>query len=1088
MRVVPAENLTPAAHFIGLMIVAAEVRRSNGLLNSAAVIFKSSVFCLLFLLLAQPHSLHAGEDSLAHLRTTRTDEYQVTYWTSEQGLPQNTVNDVLQSHDGYLWIATRYGLARYDGVRFTDYTPELSAVGAETLNVSKLAEDSQGGLWLLGRNSVTLMQHGRFRSFTLEGAPFQGELRRMSLDPRGGMWITRGEGLFHFQEGRIGKSFQLGNGHDIAGVIADPNGALWVETSMSPRFSAWHRLDPVTGTVWSITNVLDQLESRIGGLWPDPDGSIWFAKPKELVRWQAGELTRYDASHAWGQDPVKGMVRDREGTFWIMSDGPAQLHRFAQGLFTSYGREQGLFSLEDVRCVYPDREGNLWTGTGGGGLSRMQPRQLVSVLGRSLSAMDEVYSISPGQNGRVWLATTYGLVQYQDGQFTTFTNASAFGASGEVLKRLRVAFEHSSGQVFCGLDFDGLCAFDGREFRLLGGIEPLYAERRLVTGLAEDARGTLWIASQRGLGERRGNECKLWTTKDGLSDERTVGLACAPDGSVWVGTQDGGVNQLRAGRFRTYTVRDGLLSQNAWPLRAEPDGSVWVGTPVGLNRIRGGEVRSLTMREGLADNLAYCLLEDRRGNYWSFGNRGIWRVRKDELHAAADHKLSRVNCLIYGEADGLPSVEGNGDEQPNAVALPNGELWFPMTRGVVIVNPEAMRENRIPPRVVIEEVLIDGEPIYQDGGYTLPQHFLKAEGKALRVPPGRAKVLEVRYTATTLMDSDKTQFRCRLNGDNQDWHEMDTRRVAVFTNLRPGTYRFEVEARNHHGYRSEKAAEFTLALEPRFVQTWSFYGCCGALASACLGGWRWRRVRIRRHLERLERDRAIETERNRIARDLHDDLGANLTGLAVQIDVALHQLNQPERLRGHLENLSCSARGLVDIMREAVWSINPQCDTLESFCVYVCQYAEKFLRSVGIVCRFDLPQIMPARTFTSETRHHLLLIVKEGLNNAAKYAGATEVHLALSLSGSELILTITDNGCGGVETFPNSSGLETASRAIVPRPAGQGLRNIRQRVEALSGRFEVRSEQALGTCLEVRVPMPTSPTSSVPWNPWLPSK
>ena len=1028
-----------------------------------------------------------GADPMAHLRTTTTEEHRITHWTSEQGLPQNTVTSLLQSRDGYLWIGTRYGLARYDGVQFTDYSAQLSELGSEELDVRGLAEDTAGRLWLVTPRGLVCFDQGRFQGYTFTNAPFHGGLRQIAAHPQGGLWVARDFGVFHFLDGRTSEGFGAGRelanhepagAYEITALVADPAGSLWVRASAGAYFGVWQRIDSSTGRVTSITNLLDQPSMRFGGMSPEPDGSLWLAKPDELLHWEGGQVSRFDARSAWGGHLIKEMRRDAQGSLWIVSEGPVQLHRFANGRFSSYGRDEGLTSPGDVRCLFPDREGNLWVGTGSGGLCRVQPRQLILPLQGAQPGMDEVYSVSPGRDGSVWMATTHGLVKHQDGQFTVFTNSHAF--EGGQVKRLRLVFERASGEVLSALDFDGLLSLQGGAISLVDCIEPIISERRLITSLAEDARGTLWIASQRGLAERRETGCRLWTMADGLSDNRTFGLVCATNGSVWVGTQNGGVNEFKSGRFRAYTVRDGLLSQDAWPLRAELDGSVWVGTPVGLNRIRDGEVRSVTMRDGLFDNIAYCLLEDRRGNYWTFGNRGIWRLKKDELHAVADGRASRVHCFSYGQADGMPSAEGNGDQQPNAVALPNGELWFPMTRGVVVLDPDRLRENDVPPSVVIEQVLIDGESVFRDGGYSLPVGFQKTGRHPLLVPPGRARVVELCYTATTFIDSDKTHFRCRLSGHRSSWHEMDTRRMAVFTNLRPGDYRFEVEARNHHGYWSKKPGVFAFSLQPHFYQTWLFYlGCSGAAATSA-GAWGTRRSIIRRRLHRLERDRAIEAERNRIARDLHDDLGANLTGLAVQIDIAVHQLNDPGALRQHLQTLSRSVRGLVDVMREAVWSINPRCDTLESACDYICQYAEKFLRSVGIRCRFDLPESLPPVPLTAETRHHLLLIVKEGLNNAARYAAATEVRLELRLARNNLIVAITDNGRG---CAPNHLPASTPCSAdasdpdfsiAMPKEAGNGLRNMRQRIELLNGTFEITSKPGLGTTVRMRVPLPGS--------------
>jgi signal transduction histidine kinase/ligand-binding sensor domain-containing protein len=1024
-------------------------------------------------------------DTMDHMRTSRTEDYRITYWNSEQGLPQNTVNCLEQTRDGYLWIGTRYGLARYDGVQFTDYTSELISEDERELDVEELEEDVEGRLWLRTRGGVLYHWRGQFRRVALTNAPYPGPVRGLCASRSGGVWLGYKTGVVEYRPGELGRKLSLDRELrasispqklDLLELFEDNQGRLW--TCFGDEVDRlWQRYDPATGRVETLMDIAGLPREFVSTLYSTPAGRLWWLQLGALYRWDEGKLEQWALPAevtvgTAGPNSARTLAEDTSGNLWIASRGrPTQLHRFVNGQFTSYGRVGAMMKAEDVRCLFPDREGNIWVGSGGDGLYRMQPRQLVSVLAGSASEMDEVYSICNGQNGRVWLATTYGLLQYQAGKFTVFTNAD--GLIEDNTKRLRIAFEKSSGEVFACRDFDGLLALRDGVFVPVPSVEPPAGDRRVISGLSEDAAGKLWMTSPRGLVEQQGNSWRLWTTNDGLSDNQVSGMVWAPDGGLWVGTRTGGVNEFKQGRFRQFTTREGLLSQAAWPLKVEPDGTVWVGTPVGLNRIRSNQVASVTMREGLFDNLAYCLLEDRLGNYWTYGNRGIWRFKKDELHAVADKRASRVHCVSYGEADGMPSAEGNGDDQPNAAALPTGELWFPTTRGVVVMHPDRLRENKAPPRVVIEEVIVDQDRVYRDGGYAERWSSQVPSQGGLHLPPGRADVVEIRYTANTFVDSDKTHFRYRLLGEHQEWREGDTRRIAVFTNLRPGSYRFQVEACNHHGYWSEQPAEFAFSLAPHFYETWPFYGLCGLVLAAAFAGWHLRRLSNHRWIQQLEHERAMETERARIAKDLHDELGASLTGIALQIEVARREPGQPKVMEEHLRPVAESIRGVVDGMREVIWSLNPRCDTLESFGAYCCQFAETFLRSAGLRCRLDLPEELPSLALTAEARHHLVLSVKEALNNAAKHAAATEVRLGLHLTrnNSELVVTIQDNGRGFRQEKPRNNEAGRMAKPADSRASGHGLENIRRRIETLGGSFEVASELALGTRLTLTVPL-----------------
>jgi signal transduction histidine kinase/ligand-binding sensor domain-containing protein len=1040
----------------------------------------------------------ARADSTADHRTTRTPQYQVTYWTSEHGLPQNTITCLLQTRDGYLWIGTRYGLARYDGVRVTGFVNELCHLSTDALDVRGLAQDTEGRLWLHSLKALVCYHQGRFSRLTLPDAPIAGRIQGICASREGGLWVAKPGGLVHFSARRIVRSLSLTNGlggtagpptGEIERLFEDSRGRVWFLAASGTR-KLWHCFDPRTGAVAPLTDPVGPAARDAGTLIEDRAGRWWMGVPGELLCWENGRLSRFAASNAWGPHEVYDLTEDTAGNIWAASKGPVQLHRFAAGQFTSYGRESGLINPDDIRSLRPDREGNLWVGTGSGGLHRFQPRKLVSLLAGSYSTEDEVYGVAPGQNGRVWLSTTYGLVQFQEGRFIVYTNTKTIGDG--LKARLRPVFEDRTGQVWFGLDGNGLHTLRGGRMMAADGPDLSGPSKRWLNSIFEDRAGTLWVATQRGLLERRQGQFRLWTTEDGLSANQVFGLTEGPDGTLWVGTEHAGINRFKDGRFRAYSTNDGLLHQNAWPLRAEPDGSVWVGTPVGLNRIQGEEVRAVTMRQGLFDNLAYCLLEDRRGNYWTFGNRGIWRMKKADLGAAADGRASSVLCVAYGEAEGMASSEGNGDQYPNAAVLPNGELWFPTTCGVVILDPERLPDNLVRPSVVIEEVRVDEETVFKDGGFAEAGNVSRAP--AGRAPPGdpqpgheswpplhlsagRARVLEIRYTANTLIDSEKARFRFRLEGYDQGWREADTRRVAFYTNLRPGRYRFLVMACNHHGIWSKEPARFEFSLAPRFYQTWSFRGLCGLAGLAALWGWQSRRHEAWQRIQNLAQQQALHEERSRIAKDLHDELGANLTGVALQVEVARRRLDRPAVLEEDLQNVAQSIRSLVDRMREVVWAVNPQCDTLESFCTYLAQYAENFLATAGLRCRLDLPEQVPAETLSAETRHHLILVIKEALNNAAKHACASEVRLGLSCGAERLVLTIEDNGRGfPTPTLPDPDdqrGRLSTGKGAGPAESGsgRGLGNMQRRIQSLGGQLELASRPGAGARITLQVPL-----------------
>jgi signal transduction histidine kinase len=407
----------------------------------------------------------------------------------------------------------------------------------------------------------------------------------------------------------------------------------------------------------------------------------------------------------------------------------------------------------------------------------------------------------------------------------------------------------------------------------------------------------------------------------------------------------------------------------------------------------------------------------------------------------------------------LSSECNGGDNQPAGAKDSEGRIWFPTARGVVAVDPRAVHQNDAAPPVVIEQVVADGEIIYGDGlDRNAPRPVLGSRPMALAA--GHARLLEIRYAANSFVAPEKVRFRYRMEGHDREWRDGGGSRVAYYNSLRPGDYRFQVKACNNHSYWNETGATFAFSLAPHFWQTWPFAAACAAAAVALAAGIQRHRLGVQRRILRLEQAAALQAERARIAKDLHDDLGATLTGVALQADVARRHARQPAALDAQLDAISRGARSLVEQMRETVWAMNPACDTIESAVSFLCQFAETFLAAASIRCRLDVPREIPPVELSADARHHLFLALKEALNNVVKHASAAEVWLRFQFDDEALTLTVQDDGRGFDSTLLNG--------------AGQGLKNLRNRLETLAGSFELNTTPDHGARIRLRIPLANS--------------
>jgi signal transduction histidine kinase len=464
--------------------------------------------------------------------------------------------------------------------------------------------------------------------------------------------------------------------------------------------------------------------------------------------------------------------------------------------------------------------------------------------------------------------------------------------------------------------------------------------------------------------------------------------------------------------------------------------------------LREGKFATISIEQGLPASIISQIVDDGAGNLWMGSHHGILRASKAELNRCADGELKSVRCLSYGKAEGLASQKCSGGFQPGVCKTSDGRLWFPTAKGLAIIDPANFTTNTVPPPVVIEELLVEGQLVK----FQAPKAADSAAEPAavLQISPGKQR-FELRYTALSFVAPDKVRFKYKLEGLESAWVEAGTRRVAQYSYLPPGTYSFQVTACNNDEVWSEEGASLAFRVLPHVWQTWWFrialaLAAAGTVAALAISATR---ERVRRRLEHLERQRALERERARIARDIHDDLGASLTRITLLSQSVRSDLESGHRAEADVDRIYSTARELTRSMDEIVWAVNPQHDTLDSLVTYLGRFAQHFLAVAGIRCRLDAPLQLPALPLTSEIRHNVFLAFKEALHNVVKHAQATEVRLALELRTDGFMLVIADNGRGFAWRPGSVPATEPADGQRLA--SGNGLKNMQKRLEEIGG-------------------------------------
>jgi len=963
-------------------------------------------------------------------------------WQVDSGLPDNAVTGVAQTADGFLWIGNPGGIARFDGVRFDSFSTQQLLGESTGRRLRRLLGGDKDALWLaLDHSVVVRLQAGRTEVFTND-LPDE-VVHSLTEDAEGALWICYRQGMVcRLKDGRVTRFTepdQLPSG-SIATLATDRKRQLWFAKGGS--VGRFHDGEFKTQL---------QFEPGVVRLAPALSGGLWICAGFELHR-----LDENNTLHKCGdiqpsntRGGTTALLEDRAGLVWIGTS--------ASGLFCYDGKSFEMIPTSDLQIssLIEDREGNIWAGTGGGGLNRLRPRAVI-LHGRETGWPAAVQSVCETPAGEIWLTTQNGALWRQ----TTggWTNVSA-GADWPGGVATCVA-SGPAGEVWIGTvgrSPDGpklYCWKDGR-FTVLGQRDRL--RPRTVHALLVSRNGDLWIGGEAPDIVQRFREGTFKEFKVPAGTRHIIAIAEDLKGDIWVGALQGVLLRITGDEVVNETRP--AATKGIRGLHVTPDGALWIAYGgCGVGRLKEGRLALINAERGFHWDTVSQVIPDGRGSLWFGSDRGIFKVSQEQLDAVAEGRSNRVQPVHYGNAHGLPALQARSGESPVVLRSQDGRLWMPMRTALAVISPDKFRDDLDPPSVWLTRVIADDQLLASYGG-TIPVRKaadLRHPTAALRVPPAHRR-LAFDFTALHFGAPENTQFRYRLKGLETDWIDSESRRTVSYSRLPAGDYQFEVKACNSDGVWNERGAVIGIVVTPFFWQTWWFrIGTLAGFTLAMIVAVRYisyRRLRVR--LQSLEQEAALDKERRRIARDIHDDLGGSLTQIAMLSDLALEDRAAPEKSAEHVGQISTRAREGIRSLDEIIWAVNPSNDTLQHLVDYIGQFAVGFLGASRIRCFVDLPEEMPDRNISSEVRHHLFLVVKETLTNIVRHARASEVWVRTVVTADSLQISIEDNGQGF---------------AGAPSDAdADGLRNMTERMREIGGEFHIETRTGSGTRVLLRL-------------------
>ncbi len=972
-------------------------------------------------------------------------------WQLEDGLPHNTVTGIAQTDDGFLWLGSPSGLASFDGARFQTFT-FTNAIYQGNRGVVMMCRSRAGGLWLaMNRGAIAYLDGNQTKVFTTADGLADQQVSEMVEAGDGALWVLfRGQGRV-IREGKVTNLTNMAAlpPGQFTSLGSDASGNIWCLKGGELGFcqdNKFQRLNHIGNNPVQLT------AAKSGGVWICAGGHLLHCDPEGKLD-DRGEFARDDVAGS-----PTALLEDSEGAVWI---GVAfgGLFRYNGSTFESIST-----SRPEIQCLLEDREKSIWVGTLGGGLNRIRQRvvQLEGIDG--VRPYESIRSLCEDAEGTLWATTENGtLTRHSEEGWQTVSGAGWAGYN------LTCVTLNPHGPLWIG----------GRTRKLLQwspGEEPALVQSNRLIGtifaMLASSNEDLWLGE---VGTVNGLQClrngNLITAKL-PGDVRTI-RAMAQDarGTIWIGSARGDLLRVEGDKVVRQPIPESDDALSIRCLTPTDDGSLWIGYErLGVGWLKDGSYHRVDKRQGLFDDYISQIVPDGKGWLWFGSDHGIFKVRQNDFDAVAQGKMRKVESVHYGQGDGVANIQANYGYSPGALRTRDGRLWIPTRSGLAMIDPGQPERNIPPPPVLLQQVILDERTIARYDSITPPNADgavlnLKQEGGRLRLPP-QYRQLEIQFTTLSFVGLDNVRFRYRLDGFDQDWQDAGTERHAKYSRLPAGNYRFEVSAFNGEGGWDTSGTALPITVLPYFWQTWWFI-TPAILLSLGLVATTVRYIekrQVQRQLAQLERERAVERERARIARDIHDDLGANLTEIALLSELAQSSDAPAHEVQTDVRRIAEKARVLTHSLDEIVWAVNPRNDTLDSFITYACIQAEDYMKTAGIRCRLKTPEGIPARALETSVRHSLLLVVKEALNNVVKHAAAGEVIIFFSIQENSLEVVIKDDGRGFNTTAPAGSGSG--------KRVGNGTLNMRQRMSDLGGALDLESTPGNGTSVTIRVNLP----------------
>lgn len=1054
-----------------------------------------------------------------------------TAWTVEEGLPVNSVNEILQDSTGYLWITTYDGIVRFDGLNFNVYTyantpgmPQNRAVyilpqsgdklwitlenggvllkdgeqfthyneedGFTNSNVTHIAVGRNGDAWFASLDGVHRYRNGEFQSIYRGETNLENQVNLLYEDSDGSFWFATADGLVHYDSGNI-QHFKLPDSEDhfIRNIERTPNGELLLSgRSGVYTFSNGEIIAPKKFEVLDETLVHRFIETK--------QQETYIPSSEGLYKYENESLSLILGNQN-SDSPFIFDIEDSAGKIWLINnDGEVYLLKNDQLARFDFPDREDLH----VNMITEDSEGNYWFATARSGVIRVKSTQVQTITTEHGLSGNNILGMFEDRDGNYWIGTRdEGLNKISVNTVTQY-----YEQAPPLRNILYSINQDPEGNIWVGYHNEGLVKFDHETGNYsaysIGATEQLNDVRSIY--FRRDS--SMWIGTYSGLVkfDPENENHTYYTTEDGLGSNLIRYMDEDKDGALWLATVQSGVSRFKDGEFKNYTVEDGLASNNIRSVYVDEfdEGTIWVGTETnGISRIRGNEIRSLGTQEGLPDHVIHYISQDSLGYLWMSSNRGIIKLHKERLNHYLDGNSDSFDMIHFERSDGMLNPEANGSFQQGGIRTSDNHFWFATQEGVAIFPVQPKQKNNKPPRVILKQIVADGKI----------RNLTK--NSSIELERGNNN-FTINFHALTYTSPEKTRFRYRLEGLNNDWTEVYNVRSVTFSNVSAGEYTFQLLSANNHGVWNTSPAEATIIVTDHFYNQWWFFPAIfmliflGYIPAAKL---RYRYLlnkqkkmqavikqqtaQLRKEKEELEkRNKIIEEQSDRlkelndtkdkffsiIAHDLRNPFQAILGFTEILLEDA--KKSNDEELKANLEQVDIASRRVFNLLEKLLkWASlqtgriksKPEACDLNQIIIHT----KNLLEHQALQKDISITTYVPSEISVFADANMLRTILQNLVSNAIKFSDkGSKIEIKAEEKAECIKISVVDEGIGIPKEMmerlmkldANTSRLGTGEE----KGSGLGLIISKEMINMQNGSLQVESTQGEGTIFTISLP------------------